>query len=401
MTAAAPRVGPAAPPVERPAAPPRLPLRLEHLDGLRALAAWFVVVHHIWLDVYPGFPDNRGPWITGWLRWGHLAVAVFIVLSGFSLALSPARNGDRLTDGHRRFIARRAWRLLPPYWVALAVSCVVVAFVTGRHSGVVVDAKAVIVHALLLQDVIDSAKPNGAFWSIAVEWQIYFTFLPLLWLTRRTGPRAMAALTTVLVVGAYLLGSNVTAFEKLLHVTPQFLALFAMGVAAAQLASRRPSPLAVVRRRWAAAAAALVAAGAAMLTVAPSAAIVEQFFWVDLGAGLVTAVVVYALAVGALPRTARALGSRPLAYAGRFSYSTYLLHVPIIATVALAVRELTASADLRLLLNLAVALPLVFVLTRAFSAAFEQPFVQHRSLRALAAAWARRRASADGAVRYG
>jgi len=44
----------------------------------------------------------------------------FLALSGFSLALAPARNRWR-TGSVAQFAGRRAWRILPPYWAALGV----------------------------------------------------------------------------------------------------------------------------------------------------------------------------------------------------------------------------------------------------------------------------------------
>jgi peptidoglycan/LPS O-acetylase OafA/YrhL len=98
--------------------------RLAGLDGIRGLAALFVVLHHCWLSAFPGYPANTGPAWTGWLLYGHFAVVVFIVLSGFSLAVSPARSRWQL-GGLGRFAQRRAWRILPPYWAALVVSLLI------------------------------------------------------------------------------------------------------------------------------------------------------------------------------------------------------------------------------------------------------------------------------------
>jgi len=95
-------------------APPR---RLAGLDGVRGLAALFVVVNHVFLRAFPGYPVDRAPFWAAWFIYGRFAVVVFIVLSGFSLALSPARQGWRL-DGVSRFARRRARRILPPYWAA-------------------------------------------------------------------------------------------------------------------------------------------------------------------------------------------------------------------------------------------------------------------------------------------
>ena len=108
------------------------PQRLAGLDGVRGLAALFVVVNHVFLRAFPGYPVDRAPFWAAWFIYGRFAVVVFIVLSGFSLALSPARHGWRL-DGVARFARRRAWRILPPYWAALVFSLAVAWLLVARR----------------------------------------------------------------------------------------------------------------------------------------------------------------------------------------------------------------------------------------------------------------------------
>ena len=98
--------------------------RIAGLDGIRGLAALFVVVNHVFLRAFPGYPVDHAPFWAAWFIYGRFAVVVFIALSGFSLALSPARNGWRL-DGILNFARRRAQRILPAYWAALAFSLAV------------------------------------------------------------------------------------------------------------------------------------------------------------------------------------------------------------------------------------------------------------------------------------
>src|SRR5450631_1723054 len=98
--------------------------RLAGLDGLRGLAALYVVVNHVFLRAFPGYPVDHAPFWAGWFIYGRFAVVVFIVLSGFSLALSPARHGWRL-DGVSQFARRRARRILPPHSATLAFSLAV------------------------------------------------------------------------------------------------------------------------------------------------------------------------------------------------------------------------------------------------------------------------------------
>ena len=78
--------------------------RLAGLDGIRGLAALYVVINHVFLRAFPGYPVDHAPFWAGWFIYGRFAVVVFIVLSGFSLALAPSRHGWRL-DGISQFAA--------------------------------------------------------------------------------------------------------------------------------------------------------------------------------------------------------------------------------------------------------------------------------------------------------
>ncbi|WP_410959855.1 acyltransferase family protein, partial [Salmonella sp. SAL4356] len=66
---------------------------------------------------------------------GHLAVSIFIVISGFCLALPVVAAGDRMRDGSLNFFKRRARRILPPYYGALAFSLLLIATVLGKKTG--------------------------------------------------------------------------------------------------------------------------------------------------------------------------------------------------------------------------------------------------------------------------
>ena len=106
----------------RPAASPIVPTvtaRLPALDGLRAVAALLVVATHA--AYLTGFTVNGG--LLGRLAGrGDFGVAIFFALSGFLLhhgLVADARDGR--TD-LRAYAVRRAARVLPAYWVTLAVS---------------------------------------------------------------------------------------------------------------------------------------------------------------------------------------------------------------------------------------------------------------------------------------
>ncbi len=133
--------------------------RLHRLDGIRGVAALFVVLHHCWLLSFPGYPSNTGPWWLGWLIYGHFAVVVFIVLSGFSLAIAPSRSGWQLRSV-REFARRRAWRILPPYWAALAFSLAVAWWIVAQPDTDEPTAKSVAVYGFLRPGPLRLAEPQ-------------------------------------------------------------------------------------------------------------------------------------------------------------------------------------------------------------------------------------------------
>ncbi|MEU8078655.1 acyltransferase [Catellatospora citrea] len=354
-------------------------LRLSGLDGIRGLAALFVVLHHCYLASYPGYPRTTGPWWSGWLIYGHFAVVVFIVLSGFSLAVSPARRGWNLGD-KRVFAQRRAWRILPPYWAALAYS-LFVAWVVVPEDGVHPTAKSVLVHGLLLQDVFESVSPNGAFWSIAVEAQLYLVFPLMLLLVRRVGTAVMLGAVTVVVVAQGVLAAHVSVVDLFSRFTPQFAALFAAGVVAAGVLRDRERA-ARLPYGWLSLLAALPVVG--LIAYQGSEWTVANLFWVDLALGPAAALLLAAIASGRLRTLTRLLDLAPIRRLGTFSYSLYLVHAPILAIVFVKLVEPhTAPGAGRFLLTLGTVTPLAVAFAWCFAQVFELPFQRYRSWAAL------------------
>src|SRR4051812_40619291 len=104
-------------------------LRLEYVDGMRALAALVVYLNHAYAQVSTGDQVAlRGPWSLSRVSMvaGHLSVTVFIVVSGFCLTLPVISQGGELRGGVKGFLKRRARRILPPYYAAVALCLVLI-----------------------------------------------------------------------------------------------------------------------------------------------------------------------------------------------------------------------------------------------------------------------------------
>ncbi|GIH15826.1 acyltransferase family protein [Rugosimonospora africana] len=353
------------------------------LAGLRGLAALYVVLFHCWLLTFPGFPADHGPRWLGWLLYGHLAVVFFFVLSGFSLAISPAGDGWRL-GGILRFARRRAWRILPPYWAALAFSLVIAWTVTPQpHSGPPT-ARTLLVYGPLLQDIVTAPLPNGAFWSIGVEALLYLLFPLLLLIRRRGGPVTLLATVTVPVAAIGLLHPTGSPVNQLTGLTPLFTPLFAVGMVGAGVmaAGERVRGL---PWQWLSA---LAAAPVLLLMVlAGSVWTVGHYYWIDLAAGPAIAALLAAVATRRPAPLVWLLATRPVRGLGRFSYSLYLIHLPVVLVVSRELAGPHVAAGLPAFwVTLGVALPVSLAVAWAFCRVFELPFQRYRGWAALWAA---------------
>jgi peptidoglycan/LPS O-acetylase OafA/YrhL len=349
--------------------------RLVGLDGLRGLAALYVVVDHVFLRAFPGYPVDHAPFWAGWFIYGRFAVVVFIVLSGFSLALSPARHGWRL-DGISRFARRRARRILPAYWAALALSLAVAWLIVPQPGHGVPDAKSVVVNGLLVQNVIGARSPNAAFWSMAVEAQLYILFPLLLLVVRRWGAVVMLATVTFVVAMVGIVGPHVSHLDVfVVQSPPDLAALFAVGILAAGIVGASTA-----RRSWPWAGLAVAAAAPVLATIWWQGSVwtLDHLFWVDLALGPAIACFLAGLATGHPAPLLRLLDARPMRSLGSSSYSLYLTHSPIVVVVyEKIVAGRVHQGVPAFVVSLAV-LPLTVVFARVFASVFEPPFRRHR-----------------------
>jgi peptidoglycan/LPS O-acetylase OafA/YrhL len=350
---------------------------LAGLDGVRGLAALYVVVNHIFLRAFPGYPVDRAPFWAGWFIYGRFAVVVFIVLSGFSLALSPARRGWRL-DGLRGFARRRALRILPAYYAALAFSLAVAWLVVPPPGQAVPTAKSVAVNGLLVQNLVGAPTPDRSFWSIAVEAQLYVAFPLLLLMVRRWGAIVMVATVTLVVATVGILGPRVSGLDVfVVQSPPDLAALFAVGIVSAGIVGAGAA-----RRSWPLPALALAAAAPVLATIRWRGSVwtLDHLFWVDLALGPAIACLLAGLATGRPAALLRLLEARPIRDLGASSYSLYLTHGPIVVVVY----EKVVAGRVRqgvpaFVVSLALLVPLTIAFARVFASVFEIPFRRSRS----------------------
>jgi peptidoglycan/LPS O-acetylase OafA/YrhL len=303
------------------------------VEGLRAVAVALVVLVHAGV-----------PWIDG----GYIGVDVFFVLSGFLITGLLVR--ERVSTGSTSmpgFYARRARRILPAATVVLIVTVLASYHWLGFLRGGVIaeDGKWTALFAANLHfasegtqylNILAPPSPLQHYWSLAVEEQFYLAW-PLLFLTIATiAPRVSLAgklaAVLVLIVAASFTWSVVQTDS---NITWAFF-----------------SPL---TRAWELAIGALLAVSLPSLRRLPAvlgpwlswiglAGVIGSAFLLDGSTAfpgyaallpvLATAMVVAGGTIAPRVGSEVVLGLPPFQVLGKWSYSLYLWHWPILQIAA-------------------------------------------------------------------
>jgi peptidoglycan/LPS O-acetylase OafA/YrhL len=159
------------------------------LDLLRALAIIVVVIYHAALFGFK-LPSRID-------RFGWIGVDLFFVLSGYLIGgqlLAPLARGNKINLG--RFLARRALRIMPAYFVVLAVY-----FLLPSWREYPDMSQPLWKFLLSIQNIaLHGGTAFSHAWSLAVEDQFYLV-LPFLLLFLFRRPRAAVIVPCLLVVG--------------------------------------------------------------------------------------------------------------------------------------------------------------------------------------------------------
>jgi peptidoglycan/LPS O-acetylase OafA/YrhL len=231
-----------APPRSVPA-PPRL-AELPMLDGLRAVAALAVLLTHVGYQTGEVVRSSGGAVLARF----DAGVAVFFVLSGFLLyrphaavLRSAALGVAAPPPSVRRYAVRRAARILPAYWVALAFVALAEPTATARR---------VLTHAWLGQTYTGSLFATFTqTWSLCAELAFYALLPALAAAVRRCGPAregwALAALA-LLGYGYVIVVRAAGLPDRALLWLPGHLDWFAVGMGLAVVWARVALPSASV-----------------------------------------------------------------------------------------------------------------------------------------------------------
>ncbi len=317
------------------------------LNGVRALAVATVVLGH-WLQ--PAFPISAV---------GNMS---FFVLSGYLISGIAWKQGlyqgpvRRWVRPLRTFYLRRVLRIIPAYYLALALGALLpLATLREYPAWFLLPAANVLFYRLH-----HWGEGVGHYWTLAVDEQFYLLWPALLAVVGRRGAGLLA------LAGASLLfrigwsaghGAGLT-----LLLFPSSLDLFALG-ALLKLVERRPWAHRLARGPWAALAwAAWVALW--LLTHLTDCHTLWLLVYPSVGGAAVFFTLNWVLNMPARPPA----GQRPslllhpaLQWVGLRSYGCYLYHLPLVVFYQRAVYHLFADASLRA--SLLGPLPTILVLT--------------------------------------
>jgi peptidoglycan/LPS O-acetylase OafA/YrhL len=382
-----------APDGNTPPVKPKRASRLIFIDGLRALAMLMVLICHYWYvghqwHLHIGIPHHyKNAALLA--EFGFVGVDLFLVLSGFCLYWPFVSRGETPGPTLAQFLKRRCLRILPPYYVALvslAILGAVWPVALNPHTEYGPLLKSVIWHALMVHNLrVEYVQQiNGAFWSLALEFQLYLLFPVIVEAFRRFNPRVIVLISLIscTLFRSFLLRGNYATDGDFLYVLPSSLFgrnfEFVLGMFAALLVSewqtKGKSPLRVGDYGVA-------------LAVLLTAFIRRPHGsnWIDeissVSAPLYTAVCGLAFAgllvAASRPGTwlNRALSARWMVFLGTISYSVYLIHLPVLAILHQAVARYHFSDHAEIVFLICLVTPILIAAGYLFHVLFERPFM--------------------------
>ena len=383
--------------------------RFLYLDSLRAISAIYVVMHHAVLQYYLVEPTNLSKAETFLLKFfsdGHLAVDMFIVLSGFSLMLAVTKNKYQLKGGIALFFKRRIIRIVPPYYASLLVSFLLATLFISQKTGTIWDFSIpitnndIISHLLFVHDFFLSTSPKISYslWSISVECRLYLFFPLMVLLWRKKGAWSaflFSVITTVIfsITLVVLKGYN-TDINLLRSGVSPFIILFTLGMVAADISFSYSNIASNIRRIYNNLNATIVViffiAAFIIYKMLPSLIMHSSLpaqnkellteETKDIIFGIIAALFLFVCAAASKSTKdtwlSGLLNWRPLAFAGTFSYSLYLIHPALLQILSQYIlNSASLSIFVKACLLLTLGTPLIMLMSYLFFLVFERPFM--------------------------
>lgn len=381
--------------------------RLLGVDGIRAIAAFTILVWHVYIYGSPdGAPDFGAisNYVAPQLQlgvWVFFCLSAFLLYRPFAAAVLERRSFPDL----RRYMRGRALRIVPVYWVILTLVTFVFGAATYRVNGggFGIDvgswlAGMFFVHSYHPSTVVTGIGPT---WSLSVE-VVFYAVLPALGiLALAAGRRARShrgRIAATLLPAAALLGLGVICRElgQQLFYDPadpagfrgtwfavwqrSFLAqsdLFAFGMVLAVLKLELDHGRLRLPAGWrSACVTAGVAISVPLIVMERDGQLASHRFATYIGlttALFVAAVVLVDRAVAPRDRLVSLLEWRPIRWSGEISYSVFLWHYPVV--VFMRKHELGFSGQAGFFANVVIVATVTWALSSITFRLIERPMM--------------------------
>jgi len=374
-----------------------MPSRLLNIDALRGVAALWVFAYHLWNVFAPGYspqgsPADHKPLAdapAGVLAsyplcaYGYTGVGLFFVLSGFCIHLPQARkHHTKGTDDlvPKPFFDRRLRRLYPAFFASLFLSLAgLIAMGYANDKPELLQPSAWLVLVLVNAFFLLALRPdglalNGVYWTLWYEVQFYFAYPLLLKLCRRVGFGGVAAgLLVIELLFTFMPTPDVLQpFAK--HFEWFFLRRYFEWFLGMWLAERVAKGL-HLSRGVSLVGAVLAAAGGVACSHMPDLWAGHEILLAVASAGVVSLLA----SPASEPKggSLSAGGRGVLAWCGDWSYSLYLIHMPMLHLLNSALYLLPDSVreEWGGWVYAGLAIPLVPATAWVWYRLFEKPFL--------------------------
>lgn len=308
--------------------------RIAELDGLRALAVLAVISFHYTLGTV---------WKNAITGLGWAGVDLFFVLSGFLITSILLASRER-PHYFSTFYARRTLRIFPIYYCLLLVYLLAAVAWGGPQSwtywamqAFYLSSVVAYFHGWLFQAPVFVYAGLAVLWSLSIEELFYLLWAPVVRWVRpaRLWPLLAAVILTAPVLRFAL---HTRAFPEYEFLPARFDSL-AWGAALALLLRRQPQDRQALPQRlrglgW--------CAGGAFVLLAVATGGSRSNLWMATFGYSLLAIAFAALIgwtvlrAGSATPLCRFLRWRPARRLGTVSYTTYLVHYPVLALVGAA-----------------------------------------------------------------
>lgn len=322
------------------------------LDTFRGLAAMYVMIYHARWLLWEGFSEGYAlhpesysfiekaqVYFFSLFKYGHEAVLMFFVLSGFVIHLRYSKllaAGKTAFDG-LDFFKRRALRIFPPFLVALVITYAIDMVIMSKgYIDHFSDTRVSVITNIINPDhslgtllgnlvfIMSIYVPvwgtNTALWSLSYEWYFYL-FYPLLFLFSRRSPWISTIAVLLLFMMSQTFGLGILLLDKVFF----YLLAWWLGAILADIYTKRIS----VRFKH-------VMPFVLLLPVLPIIEDLDQWFiktyldvfWSFYFFGL------FAVFFWLEEKKIRVKILERLGFLGDFSYSLYVTHFPILVLMS-------------------------------------------------------------------